>query len=43
MYVKISILTYEKKLIDMWKLYQYIKIHMISRYDMKKKVKYSLW
>ena len=32
-----------KKLIDMWKLYQYIKIHMISRYDMKKKVKYSLW
>ena len=25
-----------KKLIDMWKLYQHIKIQMISRYDMKK-------
>ena len=43
MYGKISILTYEKKLIDMWKLYQDIKIHMISRYDMKKIVTYSLW
>ena len=32
-----------KKLIDMWKLYQDIKIHMISRYDMKKIVTYSLW
>ena len=25
-----------KKLIDMWKLYQDIKIHMISRYDIKR-------
>ena len=34
---------HEKRLIDMWKLYQDIKIHMISRYDMKKIVTYSFW
>ena len=32
-----------KKLIDMRKLYQDIKIHMIGRYYMKKIVTYSLW